>query len=103
MRKEKKSTEKSSGILKGDGSPARGSKSPDDGCARCQCKRKHHGQKPGFYAHHRTRAGDTHPKMFPVLGLTYCQCPFCFCFCVEFVEPKGKEQKNAQCIFAPQD
>ena len=59
---------------------------PDDPCGRCGCSRDAHLPKPTFsYA----KSGGSSGKAIeiPVLAPTSCDCPYCICSCVEFVEP----------------
>jgi hypothetical protein len=73
--------------------------SPEDPCGRCGCRRKHHLPTRTFsYATSGASSGKSHE--LPTLAPTCCNCKFCFCFCVGFVEPFAG-QRFAQCIYEP--
>ena len=72
--------------------------SPDTKCGRCGCIRKHHQNKKTFsYA----KSGGSSGKSREILirAITSCECPFCLCFCIGFIEPV---QEINPCFYSPQ-
>jgi len=59
---------------------------PMDPCGRCGCRRK--GHRPGrSFSFAKTGASSGNSHEIPVRAPTSCDCPFCICSCVGFVEP----------------
>ena len=59
---------------------------PEDPCGRCGCKRGTH-LPPRTYSYAKTGASSGKSHEIPVQAPTCCECKFCFCFCVGFIEP----------------
>ena len=58
----------------------------EDPCGRCGCKRLTHLPDRTFsYAKSGGSSGKSHEV--PVQAPTCCECKYCLCFCVGFVEP----------------
>lgn len=64
--------------------------SPEDHCGRCGCRREHHLPKTTY----------SYFGVHPVVVPTCCDCPFCFCDCLAFVEPFAG-QPFAMCVYEP--
>lgn len=67
-------------------------------CGRCGCKHRHH-RPPKFYTRHLWRIGQGNEKI-KVIALTSCDCPYCVCFCHEFIEPQI-DQRWKMCVYNP--
>lgn len=81
---------------------------PEDPCGRCGCTRIGHLPPPTYsFAKSGGSSGKSHE--IPVQAATCCDCKYCFCFCVAFVEPflnqplricpcdhKSKEETNGK-------
>jgi hypothetical protein len=72
---------------------------PSDPCGRCGCRRKHHFPKPTF-SFSKSGGSSGKSRELPVLAPTSCDCPFCICSCVGFVEPFAG-QKFERCVYEP--
>lgn len=58
----------------------------EDPCGRCGCRRDGHMPKP-TYSYAKSGGSSGKSVEVPVLAPTSCDCKFCTCSCVEFVEP----------------
>ena len=71
---------------------------PEDPCGRCGCQRKHH--LPGYmHTNFKWRIGQK-DDVVPTCAPTSCDCKYCICSCVAFVEP-FEGQKFLHCIYDP--
>jgi hypothetical protein len=73
---------------------------PEDPCGECGCRRKYHLPKPTFsYA----KSGGSSGRSIELncLAPTSCECKYCLCACVAFIEP-FEGQRSARCVYEPE-
>jgi hypothetical protein len=73
--------------------------SPGDACGRCGCKRKSHKNKETF-SYSKSGGSSGRSVELPITARTSCDCHFCICFCVAFIEP-FKGQPYTRCVYEP--
>lgn len=72
---------------------------PEDPCGRCGCRRD--GHLPGkTFSYAKSGGSSGNSKEIPVLAPWSCDCKYCLCFCVEFIEP-FEGQPFVVCSCAP--
>lgn len=72
---------------------------PEDPCGECGCRRKYHLPKPTFsYA----KSGGSSGRSIELncLAPTSCECKYCLCACVAFIEP-FEGQRSLRCVYEP--
>lgn len=73
----------------------------DDPCGRCGCMRRYHLPHITF-SYAKTGGSSGRSREIPVLAPTSCDCKWCLCSCVAFVEPEW-EQAGMRCVYEPEN